>query len=111
MSRSSQNRLLIVITTRLAVMLLPLVLAAGCGTFMTRAGNTQFGAYPYEGVAEDFAHMSDVIHENHSGEAIKGFAALIVSIPFDLGFDTVFLPVDLVCWSFGEHKDGFHLTW
>ena len=111
MIRSSQNGLLIVITMRLAGMLLPLLLAAGCGTFKTRTGNTQFGAYPYEGVAEDFTHMPDAINKNRPGKTIMEFTVLIVSIPFDLGLDTVLLPVDLACWSFGEHKDGFHLTW
>ena len=84
-------------------------LTSCAGTFMTRCGDTAFGAYPYQGVYEDCDHMLPHVIDDFAREPLVAtgeVCILIPAVPIDLCLDTVLLPADLTCWCFGYHKDG-----
>lgn len=79
-------------------LLLTAILITGCGTLLSRTGNTSFGAYPYQAVVGDAVLVA--VEEPD----VKALA--FVSIPLDLVLDTLFLPPDLIYWVAGKKKDG-----
>ncbi len=96
-------------------------LLSGCcamnGTILTRTSLTgrhsdTFGAYPYQAVYEDGYAMTTydgyATSDDKTGTTMRicGF----ISLPLDILFDTIFLPVDLVAWSFGASK-GWRYVW
>src|SRR2546423_12809825 len=78
--------------------LLLTMLTSGCGTLVSRTGQTSFGAYPYQAVGTDAA----VVAVEKPDLKILAF----VSIPLDLAVDTLLLPPDVVLWVAGHKKDG-----
>jgi len=65
---------------------------------MTRTYNKPFGAYPYDATCLDIA----VIAKPAEADSRVGMSFCLVG---DALLDTVLLPIDLVFWSFGVHKD------
>ena len=108
------------VTSRHLPPALLLALAAslgGCGTMVTRGDlHAPVGAYPLEAIGFDLSGLyhgftePTLWHPEHDraakvakeGEVI----GLILSLPADLVFDVVLLPVDLVAWVFGARKNG-----
>jgi uncharacterized protein YceK len=78
--------------------LLLIGLLPGCGTMLSRTGNTSLGAYPYQAVGTDVAVVAVEKPD------LKVLA--LVSIPIDVVLDTLLLPPDLILWVVGRKKDG-----
>ena len=76
-----------------------IVLLTGCGTMCTRLGHTSFGAYPGQAIAADIEAVA-------TGPTDIMVLAFVVSVPFDIVLDTLFLAPDLVLWAAGHKKDG-----
>jgi uncharacterized protein YceK len=84
---------------------------AGCGTFVTRTGQTTVGAYPYQAVYVDFTlFWPDVFRDDNWEVNAVNTTTIIVSTPIDICLDTIGLPFDLVAWGCGYNKDGFKLS-
>lgn len=83
-----------------------LFVASGCGTNATRRGDFPFGAYPLQAVAYDFYYMSKTFGpgEELSGARVSGPWFLVgglLSLPFDIFSDVLFLPIDIGGWIAG----------
>lgn len=91
---------------------------SGCaGTIATRINQKSFaGAYPYSSMKNDWElatiGFTDKIQKSTNAympppAAITVCTILgVLSVPLDLALDTVFLPVDLVCWPLGFSKNN-----
>ena len=84
-------------------LVLILVMNCGCATVITRGGRHPFGAYPYQAASLDIRALpsarpdeSKVIHTSQK----------ILLTAADGLVDTILLPLDLIFWAFGVHKDG-----
>jgi uncharacterized protein YceK len=84
---------------------------AGCGTFLSRAGHKPFGAYPYEAVCFDASYARHALHTDIDSQKMteNDWIAGPFIIVGDAALDTVLLPIDLLFWLFGAHKDHFSM--
>lgn len=85
---------------------LSLLRCSGCGTILSRSGDRPVGAYPYQAVAVDVRILRESSPESRHVDDAIGWTGVTIA---DALIDTVLLPVDLVFWLFGVHKDGFHM--
>jgi len=93
------------------------IFVTGCGTIISRGGDTKFGKYPYGGVGIDGLGVCAAFAPDsgrHSGDMsiaslglmrIPIFVGSIVSLPIDFCIDTILLPIDLVAWGKGYTKN------
>jgi uncharacterized protein YceK len=84
---------------------------SACGTILGRTHPDHIGAYPGEAITFDFALMASPFRgdapDAGSGETdgATNFVLGFVSLPFDLVFDVVLLPADLIGWLFGLRRE------
>ena len=88
----------------ISVFFVTLLLSGCAGTIVTRFGGSvndpHFGAYPYQAPVIDLKLMGA------GGKlGLFEFEVGILSLPLDIAIDTVFLPVDLIMWTFGCKKN------
>lgn len=89
--------------------LLPLAIAASCGTVYTRGRADPFGSWPLQAVVHDVQNIAaafDPPPPSRERTAGSGFVAMqgFVSLPFDLVIDVVLVPVDVGGWLLGYTK-------
>jgi hypothetical protein len=100
--------------TTALTLLLPWVLSASsCGTMFSRSQDHTFGRYPFEAVAKDGVMISRCFEPKVQvgGADLPGYTLTLwglFSLPVDLVIDTLALPVDLVAWACGNHKNDFY---
>lgn len=74
---------------------------------LSRAHGDFLGAPPGAAVATDVLLMVMAVDDGGTTDAVAaGFAAGLLSLPFDLVVDVVLLPADLIGWAFGLEKHG-----
>lgn len=96
---------------RFTCLLLLATTLSACGTVLGRTHPDHIGAYPGEAIVFDFAWMASPFRGD-SADAGGGetdgatkFVLGFVSLPFDLVFDVVLLPADLIGWVFGLRRE------
>ena len=63
------------------------------------------GAYPYAAVGDDFSMTYDLMSGHVPSDGFKFvYYFCLPSLPCDIVFDTVLLPVDLITWPCGYKK-------
>ena len=85
-----------------------LVACTSCGTMASRSQN-EVGAYPLMAVWADLSFLAMGVGAERGVEA-EGIPRVLlllgglISLPIDLVFDAVVLPLDLGAWAFGIYK-------
>jgi len=75
------------------------MLLTGCATVHDRLTGSRFGAYPYQSTADEIRNLKE--------DAAYDLAITpldLCGVPFDVVFDTLFLPLDLIFWLGRVHK-------
>src|SRR5687768_1267295 len=82
----------------------------GCVGTLTSRSNPEsdwVGKYPGEAIACDVYLMKEAIKFADPQDTESRMGLAMMSLPFDIAFDTIMLPVDLAVWPCGysKHKD------
>lgn len=90
------------------ILLIAMLLQSGCATVVVRSSRSEFDEKVYPATQLNVEVIDGLLHPGTSifaERSVVGAGLNCLDIPFSMIFDTLFLPIDLICWCFEENSD------